>query len=101
LRPPHDSGFVQGLTPIRVDLIRNCTQDSFTIGAWLRPWLMSKMLVGIDLFVGRCIEGVQLAKVAAPVTYPPQLTRRQPPKRLGVGACKRFQVLAFRKGFPQ
>jgi hypothetical protein len=34
--------------------------------------------VGIDLFVRRCIEGVQLTKTAGPVTYPPQLARRQP-----------------------
>src|SRR5438270_116564 len=62
------------------------------------------MPVGIDLFVGRCIEGVQLATAAAPVTYPPQLTRRQPPKRLGVGACSGFgrfrSERVFRNEFP-
>ena len=44
-----------------------------------RSRCVAKMPVGIDLFVGRCIEGVQLTKTAAPVTYPPQLARRQPP----------------------
>src|SRR3977135_2247443 len=62
------------------------------------------MPVGIDLFVGRCIEGVQLATAAAPVTYPPQLTWRQPPKRLGVGACSGFgrsrSERVFRNEFP-
>src|SRR5882724_12402600 len=62
------------------------------------------MPVGIDLFVGRCIEGVQLATAAAPVTYPPQLTWRQPPKRLGVGACSGFgrsrSEMVFRNEFP-
>src|ERR1700712_4625506 len=62
------------------------------------------MPVGIDLFVGRCIEGVQWAAVAAPVTYPPQLTWRQPPKRLGVGACSGFgrprSERVFRNEFP-
>jgi hypothetical protein len=29
---------------------------------------VSKMLVGIDLFARRCIEGVQLTKTAGPVT---------------------------------
>src|SRR5258708_24124253 len=62
------------------------------------------MPVGIDLFVGRCIEGVQLATVAAPVTYPPQLTWRQPPKRLSVGACSGFgrsrSERVFRNEFP-
>src|ERR1700710_3050269 len=46
---------------------------------------------GIDLFVRRCIEGGQLTTAAGPVTYPPQLARRQPPKRLGVGACSVFE----------
>lgn len=45
----------------------------------IRSGCVAKMLVGIDLFVGRCIEGVQLTKTAGPVTYPPQLARRQPP----------------------
>ena len=62
------------------------------------------MLVGIDLFVRRCIEGVQLTRAAGPVTYPPQLTRRQPPKRLGVGACSGFgrsrSERVFRNEFP-
>ena len=62
------------------------------------------MLVGIDLFVRRCIEGVQLTRAAAPVTYPPQLTWRQPPKRLGVGACSGFgrsrSERVFRNEFP-
>src|SRR6187401_1719898 len=62
------------------------------------------MLVGIDLFVRRCIEGVQLARAVAPVTYPPQLTWRQPPKRLGVGACSGFgrsrSERVFRNEFP-
>src|SRR5436190_770611 len=62
------------------------------------------MLVGIDLFVRRCIEGVQLASAVAPVTYPPQLTWRQPPKRLGVGACSGFgrsrSERVFRNEFP-
>jgi hypothetical protein len=38
------------------------------------------MLVGIDLFARRCIEGGQLIKAASPVTYPPQLTKTQPPQ---------------------
>src|SRR5882757_3778812 len=62
------------------------------------------MLVGIDLFARRCIEGVQLTRTATPVTYPPQLTWRQPPKRLRVGACsvsgapvqKGFSAMNFR-----
>src|ERR1700756_2106730 len=62
------------------------------------------MPAGIDLFVGRCIEGVQLATAAAAVTYPPQLTWRQPPKRLGVGACSGFgrsrSERVFRNEFP-
>src|SRR3982074_3945690 len=62
------------------------------------------MLVGIDLFVRRCIEGVQVARAVAPVTYPPQLTWRQPPKRLGVGACSGFgrsrSERVFRNEFP-
>src|SRR5947208_15664021 len=62
------------------------------------------MLVGIDLFARRCIEGVQLARSATPVTYPPQLTWRQPPKRLGVGACSGFgcsrSERVFRNEFP-
>src|SRR5882757_976570 len=62
------------------------------------------MLVGIDLFVCRCIEGVQLTRAEVPVTYPPQLTWRQPPKRLGVGACSGFGCLrserVFRNEFP-
>src|SRR5882757_6242447 len=62
------------------------------------------MLVGIDLFACRCIEGVQLTRAAAPVTYPPQLTWRQPPKRLGVGACSGFgrfrSERVFRNEFP-
>src|SRR3981189_3037852 len=62
------------------------------------------MLVGIDLFARRCIEGGQLAAAAAPVTYPPQLTWRQPPKRLGVGACSGFgrsrSERVFRNEFP-
>src|SRR6202163_511099 len=62
------------------------------------------MLVGIDLFARRCIEGVQLTRAAAPVTYPPQLTWRQPPKRLGVGACSGFgrsrSERVFRNEFP-
>ena len=56
------------------------------------------MLVGIDLFARRCIEGVQLTRAATPVTYPPQLTWRQPPKRLGVGACSGFGR-SVQKGF--
>src|ERR1700716_4315748 len=62
------------------------------------------MPVGIDLFVGRCIEGGQLTRAAAPVTYPPQLTWRQPPKRLSVGACSGFgrsrSERVFRNEFP-
>jgi hypothetical protein len=62
------------------------------------------MLVGIDLFARRCIEGVQLTRAATPVTYPPQLTWRQPPKRLGVGACSGFgrcrSERVFRNEFP-
>src|SRR6266478_8033972 len=62
------------------------------------------MLVGIDLFARRCIEGVQLTRTATPVTYPPQLTWRQPPKRLGVGACSGFgrsrSERVFRNEFP-
>src|SRR6478735_10077359 len=62
------------------------------------------MLVGIDLFARRCIEGGQLSKAATPVTYPPQLTWRQPPKRLGVGACSGFgrsrSERVFRNEFP-
>src|SRR6266481_2370595 len=62
------------------------------------------MLVGIDLFARRCIEGVQLTRAATPVTYPPQLTWRQPPKRLGVGACSGFArsrpERVFRNEFP-
>src|SRR3979409_2550572 len=62
------------------------------------------MLLGIDLFARRCIEGVQLARLAAPCTYPPQLTWRQPPKRLGVGACSGFgrsrSERVFRNEFP-
>jgi hypothetical protein len=40
---------------------------------------VAKMLVGIDLFARRCIEGGQLTKPAGPVTYPPHLAKRQPP----------------------
>src|SRR3954468_21099249 len=62
------------------------------------------MLVGIDLFARRCIEGVQLTRAATPVTYPPQLTWRQPPKRLSVGACSGFgrsrSERVFRNEFP-
>ena len=62
------------------------------------------MPVGIDLFARRCIEGGQLTKTAGPVTYPPQLARRQPPKRLGVGACSGFgrsrSERVFRNEFP-
>src|ERR1700738_5581681 len=62
------------------------------------------MAVGIDLFACRCIEGVQLTNAAAPVTYPPQLARRQPPKRPGVGACSGFgrsrSERVFRNEFP-
>ena len=62
------------------------------------------MLVGIDLFVPPLYEGVQLTKAAGPVTYPPQLARRQPPKRLGVGACSGFgrsrSERVFRNEFP-
>src|SRR5229473_2803717 len=57
------------------------------------------MLVGIDLFARRCIEGVPLTKTAAPVTYPPQLARRQPPKRPGVGACTAVSGAPVQKGF--
>jgi invasion protein IalB len=56
------------------------------------------MLVGIDLFVRRCIEGGQLTKTEGPVTYPPQLVMRQPPKRLGVGACS-ISGASVQKGF--
>ena len=59
------------------------------------------MPLGIDIFVRRCIEGVQLTKPAGPVTYPPQLARRQPPERLDLSACSVFRALPFRKGFPQ
>ncbi len=45
-----------------------------------------------------------MAKTAGPVTYPPQLARRQPPKRLGVGACNGFgrfrSERVFRNEFP-
>src|SRR5438128_1192667 len=57
------------------------------------------MLVGIDLFARLCIEGVQLTRAATPVTYPPQLTWRQPPKRLGVGACAAVSGAPVQKGF--
>jgi invasion protein IalB len=57
------------------------------------------MLVGIDLFARRCIEGVPLTKTAAPVTYPPQLARRQPPQRPGVGACTAVSGASVQKGF--
>src|SRR5882762_4772757 len=62
------------------------------------------MVVGIDLSARRCIEGGQLTKSASPVTYPPQLTWRQPPKRLSVGACSGFgrsrSERVFRNEFP-
>src|SRR6202021_3348863 len=49
-------------------------------------------------------EDVPLTKTAGPVTYPPQLARRQPPKRLGVGACNGFgrfrSERVFRNEFP-
>ena len=45
-----------------------------------------------------------MTKTAGPVTYPPQLARRQPPKRLGVGACSGFgrfrSERVFRNEFP-
>ena len=45
-----------------------------------------------------------MTKRAGPVTYPPQLARRQPPKRLGVGACNGFgrsrSERVFRNEFP-
>ena len=68
------------------------------------PRQTSKMPVGIDLFVGRCIEGGRLNAVGTPVTYPPQLPRRQPRKRLGFGACSGFgcsrSERVFRNEFP-
>src|SRR6195952_6109213 len=88
--PQKPSGSVESRSSARAEMIRKCTLPSFTIGASMRSWRAPKMPAGIDLFVGRCIEGVQLATAAAPVTYPPQLTWRQPPKRLGVGACSGF-----------
>src|SRR5882672_10190498 len=57
------------------------------------------MRVGIDLFARRCIEGVPLTKTAAAVTYPPQLARRQPPQRPGVGACTAVSGASVQKGF--
>ncbi len=65
---------------------------------------MPKTPVGIDLFVCRCIEGGQLTTDGTPVTYPPQLARRQPPNALGVGACSGFgrcrSERVFRNEFP-
>ena len=86
------------------DLIRKCSPPSFTTGVGIRPRQTSKMPVGIDLFVGRCIEGGRLNTVGTPVTYPPQLPRRQPRKRLGFGACSGFgcsrSERVFRNEFP-
>src|SRR5258707_14662349 len=84
--------------------MRNRPRPSFPRGVGIRRNVGSKMLVGIDLFARRCIEGVQLTNAATPVTYPPQLTWRQPPKRLGVGACSGFgrsrSERVFRNEFP-
>jgi invasion protein IalB len=57
------------------------------------------MLVGIDLFARRCIEGVQLTKTAAVVTHPPQLAKRQPLQRPGIGAYSAVSGAPVQKGF--
>jgi hypothetical protein len=55
-----------------VDLIRSCSLETFTTAARLEPQMgvSSRLviLVGIDLFARRCIEGGQLTKAAGPVT---------------------------------
>ena len=65
---------------------------------------MPKKPVAIDLFVRRCMKAWQLTKTAGPVTYPPQLARRQPPKRpvsvpaavSGAPVQKGFSAMNFR-----
>jgi invasion protein IalB len=69
---------------------------------WLRHG--AKIPVGIDLSARRCIEGGQLTKTAGPVTYPPQLARRQPAigqvsapaAILGRSVQKGFSAMNFR-----
>jgi hypothetical protein len=45
-------------------LIRKCSQGSFTTAVASSGDRGSTVLVGIDLFVRRCIEGVQLIRAA-------------------------------------
>jgi hypothetical protein len=68
-------------------LIRVGSQRNFTIAAnaAANPAVL-KTVVGIDLFARRCIEGVQLTMAARPVTQPPHLAQRQPPKPAAFGA---------------
>jgi hypothetical protein len=68
-------------------LIRVGSQRNFTIAANAETnAAVVKTVVGIDLFARRCIEGVQLTMAARPVTQPPHLAQRQPPKWAGFGA---------------
>ena len=100
----HAGGYARRRALAAADLIRKCSPPSFITGVGIRPRQTSKMPVGIDLFVGRCIEGGRLNTVGTPVTYPPQLPRRQPRKRLGFGACSGFgcsrSERVFRNEFP-
>ncbi len=89
----------------RTDLIRqNAHSQALSQPSAARRDVGAKTLVGIDLFVRRCIEGVQLIRAATPVTYPPQLTRRQPPQTARCRCLQRFRALrserVFRNEFP-
>jgi invasion protein IalB len=81
-------------------LIRVGSQRNFTIAANAETnAAVVKTVVGIDLFARRCIEGVQLTMTARPVTQPPHLAQRQPPKWAGFGAFVAVWSATVQKGF--
>src|SRR5690242_15853826 len=71
---------------------RNLTERALPQDPATRRDVGANLLAGIDLFVCRCIEGVQLNRAATPVTYPPQLTRRQPPQTARCRCLQRFRA---------